>query len=157
MDSNTCVHARRKIDFKNTIIIMTSNLGADVMVKEALDDTGGKDGGHSKETRDTIHHLLRHKFSPEFVNRVDEIVLFNRLSRAHLVDIVDLRLADARQRLADRHVGLQVDDMAKQFMAKLGYDPAFGARPLQRVIQKLLLNPVSYPATSIYYVLLTWR
>ncbi|RKP09984.1 P-loop containing nucleoside triphosphate hydrolase protein [Thamnocephalis sphaerospora] len=128
----------RKVDFRNTIIIMTSNLGADALAMEA--DASGRVG---LAARESVLAAVRHHFPPEFVNRVDELVIFNRLSRAALRDIVDVRLAEVQARLADRRIHIEADDDAKRWLADQGYDPVYGARPLNRLIQKQLLNPLA--------------
>lgn len=129
-----------KVDFCNTIIIMTSNLGAEVLAE------GGSGLGEtaiSPETRETVLSTVRHHFSPEFLNRIDEMVLFNRLDRANLRGIVDIRLREVRGRLAEKQVGLQLSPEALDWICARGYDPAYGARPLQRVIQREILNPLA--------------
>ncbi|KAG2194559.1 hypothetical protein INT47_006518 [Mucor saturninus] len=128
----------RKIDFRNTIIIMTSNLGADALVSDVNAD--GEVSSHAK------HHVLeavRHTFAPEFVNRIDEMVIFNRLSKAALRDIVDVRIKEVEERTADRRISIDVDMEARDWLGEHGYEPAYGARPLNRLIQKKLLNPLA--------------
>ncbi|RKP11753.1 P-loop containing nucleoside triphosphate hydrolase protein [Piptocephalis cylindrospora] len=134
-----------KIDFRNTLIIMTSNLGAEAFTLTAPSSTGGADGtgGVGEETREMVMNVVRHHFAPEFINRIDEMVLFNRLSRSALKGIVDLRLADVRSRLRERRINLEVDPSVVQWLGDKGYDPAYGARPLNRLIQKSLLNPLA--------------
>ncbi|RUS31493.1 P-loop containing nucleoside triphosphate hydrolase protein [Jimgerdemannia flammicorona] len=129
----------RKIDFRNTIIIMTSNLGADVLVLDAA----GEEGTVSLRVQREVLDVVRRHFAPEFVNRIDETVVFNRLSRKALHDIVNVRLREVEQRITDRRITLDVDEDAKQWLSDQGYDPAYGARPLNRLIQKKLLNPLA--------------
>ncbi|RUP50574.1 ATPase AAA-2 [Jimgerdemannia flammicorona] len=133
----------RKIDFRNTIIIMTSNLGADVLVLDAA----GEEGTVSLRVQREVLDVVRRHFAPEFVNRIDEtvseFVVFNRLSRKALHDIVNVRLREVEQRITDRRITLDVDEDAKQWLSDQGYDPAYGARPLNRLIQKKLLNPLA--------------
>ncbi|KAJ1658651.1 chaperone ATPase hsp78 [Dispira simplex] len=147
----------RKIDFRNTIIIMTSNLGAEYLVAEkeqALLSPGAHSQGHqeganddsnliSPAVRDAVLSVVRHHFSPEFINRVDDLIVFNRLSRQSLRDIVEIRLGEVQQRLDERRITLDMDAAGKIWLADQGYDPVYGARPLNRVIQKKLLNPLA--------------
>nr|KAJ3418635.1 chaperone ATPase hsp78 [Polyrhizophydium stewartii] len=127
-----------KVDFRNTIIIMTSNLGAEHLVADASHT------GISAETEDRVMKAVRGHFPPEFINRIDELVLFNRLSKDTLHSIVDVRLGEIAARLKDQHeLALDVSPAAKAWLADTGYDPAYGARPLNRVIQKRILNPLA--------------
>ena len=114
----------RTVDFTNTVLIMTSNLGA-----------GGPD--------DVVMHAVRSHFKPEFLNRIDEIVMFHRLGREHIGHIVELQVAELRQRLADRGLGLELTEAAQDHLADTGYDPDFGARPLKRVLQKQVADPIA--------------
>lgn len=133
-----------KVDFHNTIIIMTSNLGADLLAanleqKGAIDE----DGRIGSDTRAAVMDAVRHHFPPEFINRIDDIVLFNRLSKINLEQIVEIRVAEIQERLASKKINLQLTKEAKTQLAILGYDPVYGARPLQRSIQKEILNPLA--------------
>lgn len=133
-----------KVDFHNTIIIMTSNLGADLLAaspkhKDAIDE----DSEIDVNTRAAVMDAVRHHFPPEFINRIDETVLFNRLSRANLEQIVEIRVTEICERLASKKINLQLTKEAKAQLAILGYDPAYGARPLQRLIQREILNPLA--------------
>ncbi|KAF9436586.1 chaperone ATPase hsp78 [Entomortierella beljakovae] len=150
----------RTVDFRNTIIIMTSNLGAD-MLALAEDDTStsASSTSHStksdstttldneskvtEEEKEAVMHVVRRHFAPEFVNRIDDMVVFNRLSHSAIRDIVDVRLKDVQHRLEDRRISLSADSDAKEWLAKKGYSSAYGARPLNRVIQKQLLQPLA--------------
>jgi ATP-dependent Clp protease ATP-binding subunit ClpB len=125
-----------KVDFRNTIIIMTSNLGAELLAENV------SDAAISTPVREGVFSAVRHHFAPEFINRIDEMVLFNRLGRTDLGGIVEIRLDEIRGRLEEKQVQLKVTQSAKELLARQGYDPAFGARPLQRVIQREILNPV---------------
>lgn len=125
-----------KVDFCNTIIIMTSNLGSELLVERA-------DRAISADIRDAVFDTVQHHFSPEFLNRIDEMVLFNRLSRENLQGIVNIRLDEVRERLRDKSLALEVLPPALDLLAEEGFDPAYGARPLQRVIQRELLNPLA--------------
>jgi ATP-dependent Clp protease ATP-binding subunit ClpB len=126
----------RTIDFKNTIIILTSNLGADAIAN---------DGGSqlAPETRDSVMDAVRGHFRPEFLNRLDEIILFRRLSRDNMTAIVAVQLRRLRKLLEDRKIQLNVAPDAFEWLANAGYDPIYGARPLKRVIQRALQNPLA--------------
>jgi ATP-dependent Clp protease ATP-binding subunit ClpB len=126
----------RTVDFKNTLIILTSNLGSAHLA--ALPD-----GASAETVREQVMEDVRRAFRPEFLNRLDEILLFNRLSRAHMTDIVEIQLGGLRKLLADRKIGLEFDGSSLQWLANRGYDPVYGARPLKRVIQRSLQNPLA--------------
>jgi ATP-dependent Clp protease ATP-binding subunit ClpB len=126
----------RTVDFKNTLIILTSNLGAEYL-------TALPDGASVDAARDGVMGMVRAHFRPEFLNRLDEIVLFERLSREHMAGIVDIQLRTLTARLAERKVTLDVGDDAKAWLADKGYDPVYGARPLKRVIQKAVQDPLA--------------
>ncbi|KAK9681250.1 hypothetical protein K7432_015692 [Basidiobolus ranarum] len=128
----------RKIDFRNTIIIMTSNLGAEALVSDV-----SKEGEVSVRAKQNVMEAVRHAFAPEFVNRIDEMVIFNRLSKKALRDIVDVRVKEVEERTADRRIKIDVSMEARDWLGEHGYDPAYGARPLNRLIQKKLLNPLA--------------
>ncbi|HTP18142.1 MAG TPA: ATP-dependent chaperone ClpB [Solirubrobacteraceae bacterium] len=121
----------RTVDFRNTVIIMTSNIGS-LYLLDGLTDTGEI----REDARDQVMGELRTQFRPEFLNRVDEIVLFKPLTRAEIEQIVGLQIADVRDRLASRRLGLELTDAARSFIARQGYDPVYGARPLRRFIQR---------------------
>ena len=123
----------RVVNFKNTIIIMTSNVGTDLIM--GLDD--------KKEIHEKIHEALKASFRPEFLNRVDEIVIFNRLSQQDIHKIVDIQLGGIRHRLKDRNIDLEVTGDAKEKLGEQGYDPVYGARPLKRVIQRMVQDPIA--------------
>ncbi len=126
----------RVVDFSNTVLIMTSNLGSEFLVEL-------KDGEEVEDARQAVMGVVRKAFRPEFLNRIDEILLFRRLSRDMMVNIVDIQLAGLEQMLAERQITLNLDDKAKKMLADTGYDPIYGARPLKRVIQKDLQNPLA--------------
>ncbi|GJE86129.1 ATP-dependent chaperone ClpB [Phanerochaete sordida] len=126
----------RIVDFRNTIIVMTSNLGASF-----LNDMG--DGPVKPATRELVMGAIQTHFPPEFVNRIDEIVVFRALSRKNVLRIVDLRLAEVQERLEERKMRVVLDEDAKQYLVSIGYSPQYGARPLNRAIQTELLNPLS--------------
>jgi len=124
----------RTVDFKNTVIIMTSNIGSRHLLEEGV--TGGAGSGQiSDAARNSVMADLRSHFRPEFLNRVDDIVLFSPLTLDQLTEIVDLQVDDIRKRLADRDITLELTDDAKRFIAEAGFDPVYGARPLKRYLQ----------------------
>ena len=126
----------RTVHFNNTLIVLTSNLGSAHLA-------GLAEGQSTEMVREQVMEEVRRAFRPEFLNRLDEILLFNRLSRAHMTDIVDIQLGQLRKLLADRKIALQVDKKGLQWLANRGYDPVYGARPLKRVIQRSLQNPMA--------------
>jgi len=128
----------RVVDFKNTIIIMTSNIGSAFLQAEGL----RSDDDFEKGTQQVMNQLHAH-FKPEFLNRVDDIIVFRPLGRDQLVKIIELRLEDVRRLLADRKISLELTDSAKDLLFTQGYDPNFGARPLKRAIQKLVQDPLA--------------
>jgi ATP-dependent Clp protease ATP-binding subunit ClpB len=125
----------RVVNFKNTIIIMTSNIGSQFITEYSGD-------GHEK-VRDTVMGELRKFFRPEFLNRVDEIVVFHSLSLEHIREIVKIQISRFKERLTANGIGLQIDEAAEDLLAEKGYDPVYGARPIKRVIQKELETPIS--------------
>ena len=126
----------RTVDFRNTLIIMTSNLGSEFLVNQ-------KEGEDSDAVEAQVMDVVRSHFRPEFLNRVDEIILFHRLRREHMGRIVDIQLKRLTKLLADRKITLDLDDGAKEWLGNKGYDPAYGARPLKRVIQKYVQDPLA--------------
>jgi len=126
----------RTVDFKQTLIILTSNLGA-----QALSQL--PDGADASEAKGHVMEAVKAHFRPEFLNRLDEIVLFDRLSRENMDGIVDIQLAILGKRLTDRKITVDIDDKAKTWLADQGYDPVYGARPLKRVIQKAVQDPLA--------------
>jgi ATP-dependent Clp protease ATP-binding subunit ClpB len=126
----------RTVDFRNTLIIMTSNLGSEYLVNQP-------EGEDSDAVRDQVMNVVRAHFRPEFLNRVDEIILFHRLKREQMGKIVDIQIARLQKLLAERKITLELDDAAKDWLGKKGYDPAYGARPLKRVIQKYVQDPLA--------------
>jgi ATP-dependent Clp protease ATP-binding subunit ClpB len=125
----------RTVDFKNVILIMTSNLASSFILEHA--------GADMKDVRRHVEAELKRAFRPEFLNRVDDTIIFTSLSQRDLLEIVDLQLARLTDTLAERQIGLQVDDRVKMRLIEAGYDPAFGARPLKRAIQRLLQDPLA--------------
>jgi ATP-dependent Clp protease ATP-binding subunit ClpB len=128
----------RTVDFKNTVVIMTSNVGSHLI----LGYRGGDNPESFERMKKEVLDVLRQQFRPEFLNRVDEIVVFHSLSREHLKEIVDIQLERLRARLAERHIALELTDAAKEHLALAGYDPSYGARPLKRAIQRELETPL---------------
>jgi ATP-dependent Clp protease ATP-binding subunit ClpB len=128
----------RTVDFKNTIIIMTSNIGS----ARILDYSGTMSGRDYENMKEAVLEEMRRHFRPEFLNRVDEIIVFHALTEEHLKRIVDIQLAGLRARLADRHITLELTDKARSHLVHTGYDPHYGARPLKRAIQKQIETPL---------------
>ena len=126
----------RTVDFKNTLIIMTSNAGAEYLVAQ-------KEGESTDLVRDEVMAEVRARFRPEFLNRLDEIILFHRLQRADMAQIVDIQMARLAKLLTERKITVDLDDVARTWVANRGYDPAYGARPLKRVIQKQIQDPMA--------------
>jgi ATP-dependent Clp protease ATP-binding subunit ClpB len=129
----------RTVDFKNTIIIMTSNIGS----YRILEYRGAFDGAEYERMKQAVLDEMRQHFRPEFLNRVDEIIVFHALSEEHLKQIVDIQLEYLRHRLEDRHIQIELTDAAKAHLARVGYDPSYGARPLKRAVQKEIETPLS--------------
>lgn len=121
------------VDFKNTIIILTSNLGSQLLSQQG-------EGEHTNEVREQVMEIVRHSFRPEFLNRLDEIILFHRLAREHMSSIVDVQIAKLDASLKDRSITLELDKKAREWLADKGYDPIYGARPLKRIIQQYIQN-----------------
>jgi ATP-dependent Clp protease ATP-binding subunit ClpB len=125
----------RTVDFKNTVLIMTSNLGS-----QWIAELGP---GQEEEIRQRIMEALKERFRPEFLNRVDEVIIFHQLNQEHIKRIVDLQFDALKKRLDEKHIGVELNEEAKEFLAREGYDPAYGARPLKRTIQRLVLDPLA--------------
>jgi ATP-dependent Clp protease ATP-binding subunit ClpB len=123
----------RTVDFRNTIVIMTSNVGSEFIFG----------GGEPENIRAHVEEALRATFRPEFLNRVDETVIFGRLSKEQLAEVVELQASGLRARLGGRRIELELTDAAKQLLVEHGYDPAYGARPLKRTVQRELENPLA--------------
>ena len=133
----------RVVDFKNTIIIMTSNLGSELILDAAEDKASEKSENVPPEVRAKIDELLKAHFRPEFLNRIDEIVMFQKLGKDCIGGIVKIQLARVSKRLEDRRIGIDFDSKAIDFLCDKGYDPAFGARPVKRAVQTWVENPLS--------------
>jgi ATP-dependent Clp protease ATP-binding subunit ClpB len=125
----------RTVDFKNTVIIMTSNVGS-----QWIYELAGKD---NKEMESRVMDALRSTFRPEFLNRVDEIVIFNSLGTEEIKKIVDIQIAYLSRRLEGNKIALALTDRAREFLAKTGFDPVYGARPLKRTIQHMIQDPLA--------------
>ena len=126
----------RTVDFRNTLIIMTSNMGSEYLANLS-------EGDDVEKARPGVMEVVRHHFRPEFLNRIDEIILFKRLGRSEMDNIVRIQLKRVEKLLADRRMTLSLDDAALHWLAERGYDPVYGARPLKRVIQKELVDPIA--------------
>ncbi|MGO4405788.1 ATP-dependent chaperone ClpB [Bosea sp. RAF48] len=126
----------RTVDFRNVLIIMTSNLGSEFLVNQP-------EGQDSDAVRDEVMGVVRHAFRPEFLNRIDDIILFHRLRREDMGAIVDIQMARLQKLLTDRKITLELSKEAREWLADKGYDPAYGARPLKRVIQKSVQDPLA--------------
>jgi ATP-dependent Clp protease ATP-binding subunit ClpB len=124
------------IDFRNTLIVMTSNLGAEFLMAQP-------EGQDSEAVRDQVMAVVRASFRPEFLNRVDEIILFHRLKKEQMGRIVDIQMARLHKLLADRKIAVELDASARDWLAEKGWDPAYGARPLKRAIQKAVQDPLA--------------
>ena len=122
------------VDFKNTVIIMTSNLGSEVILDKSLTED---------EKKEELNHALKEKFKPEFLNRIDEIVMFKALTKEELTHIVDIQTNSLKKRLSDQDIELTITDKTKKHLADEGYEPLYGARPLKRVIRQLVEIPMS--------------
>jgi ATP-dependent Clp protease ATP-binding subunit ClpB len=125
----------RTVDFRNTVIILTSNLGTELL--------SAGEGGESSQARAQVMTAVRAHFRPEFLNRLDEIILFHRLSRENMDKIVDIQIMRLARLLADRKIQIVLSERAREWLAQAGYDPVYGARPLKRVIQRRLQDPLA--------------
>ena len=125
-----------QVDFRNTLIVMTSNLGSDFLVNQP-------EGEDTEVVRDSVMGVVRSAFRPEFLNRIDEIILFHRLKKSEMTAIVDIQMGRLRKLLDDRKITIELDAGAREWLAEKGWDPAYGARPLKRVIQKAVQDPLA--------------
>jgi len=126
----------RTVDFANTMIILTSNLGSQFLANLGEDEP-------AESVEHQVMEVVRSHFRPEFLNRLDEIILFHRLSASHMGPIVDIQAARLQKLLADRKITLELTDKARAWLGRVGYDPVYGARPLKRAIQKYLQDPLA--------------
>jgi ATP-dependent Clp protease ATP-binding subunit ClpB len=129
----------RTVDFKNVIVIMTSNIGS----HRILEYRGAFSGEEYRRMKDMVLAELRQAFRPEFLNRLDEIIVFHALSEEHLKQIVEIQLVGLRARLEERHIQLELTDAARTHLVRTGYDPNYGARPLKRAIQREIETPLA--------------
>jgi len=127
----------RVVDFKNTVLIMTSNLGSR-QIQAAMENPLA-----DRNVRTEVLHVLREHFKPEFLNRIDDIVVFDQLSREEIAKIIDVQLEKLRRNLEERGISLELDESARDLLVKEGYDPVYGARPLKRAIQTMIQNPLA--------------
>jgi len=124
------------VDFRNTLIVMTSNLGSEFLANQP-------EGQDTDAVRDQVMAVVRASFRPEFLNRIDEIILFHRLQRREMTKIVDIQMARLSRLLAERKITIELEPAAREWLAEKGWDPAYGARPLKRVIQKSVQDPLA--------------
>jgi ATP-dependent Clp protease ATP-binding subunit ClpB len=124
------------VDFRNTVIIMTSNLGGEILAAQP-------DGEDSNAVREPVMDIVRSAFRPEFLNRIDEAILFHRLNRENMDAIVDIQIVSLVKRMAERKLSLELLPAARSWLAETAYDPIYGARPLKRVIQRHLQDPLA--------------
>jgi ATP-dependent Clp protease ATP-binding subunit ClpA len=135
----------RVVNFKNTVIILTSNLGSDVIKEYSLGFTDHQRDGviDQAEMESQLKEILRHSFKPEFLNRLDEVIIFSSLARDQIRKIVDRQLQKVIKRLADKNISVDFTDSLKDHLAATGYDPVYGARPLKRLIQEKVLDELA--------------
>lgn len=126
----------RTVDFTNTLIILTSNLGSHLIADL-------KDGEPVESVRNEVMDVVKGSFRPEFINRLDEIILFHRLERGHMAAIVDIQVRRLQKLLDDRKIVIDLSDEARDWLGNMGYDPVYGARPLKRTVQKYLQDPLA--------------
>jgi ATP-dependent Clp protease ATP-binding subunit ClpC len=134
----------RRVDFKNTILIMTSNIGTRDLKKSGGFGFGADTPKHTMEAmKATIEDAMKRVFNPEFLNRIDDTIIFRPLEKEHIMQIVDIQMRDLSKRLASMGITIELTKAAKEFLAEKGYDPAFGARPLRRAMQRYVEDPVA--------------
>ncbi|MCC6420578.1 MAG: AAA family ATPase, partial [Gemmataceae bacterium] len=134
----------RTVDFRNTVIIMTSNLGTGAQERATLGFTRrNENAGDHERLKESVERALREHFRPEFLNRIDEVIIFEPLTRAELEKIVGLLADEVRERLAERHVDFELTPAARDELVREGYDPQFGARPLRRTVQRRVENELA--------------
>ena len=131
----------RTVDFKNTLIILTSNTGSEIILKNTLESMLSQQ--EQDKTKEEVMALLQSQFKPEFLNRIDDIVFFKALNMVQLAKIVDIQVSHLHKLLAEQNITLQITDEAKEYLAQKGYNPIYGARPLKRTIRQLVENPLS--------------
>ncbi|HLI43055.1 MAG TPA: AAA family ATPase, partial [Acidimicrobiales bacterium] len=133
----------RSVDFKNTVLIMTSNLGTGDLRKAAVGFQKASEAVTHERMKAKVHEALKQHFRPEFLNRIDEVIVFHELSPSEIIEIVDIQIQRVREQLEGQGIGLELTQEAKQFVAAKGYQPELGARPLRRAIQQLIEDPLS--------------
>jgi ATP-dependent Clp protease ATP-binding subunit ClpC len=134
----------RKVDFRNTVLIMTSNLGADLVKRAgALGFKQNAEETNYESIKTQLLDEVKRAFKPEFINRLDEVVVFHPLSKEHLLHIVDLEIRSVESRLKEQNITIEVTPEARELLVEKGYDPVFGARPLRRVIQRFVEDPLA--------------
>jgi ATP-dependent Clp protease ATP-binding subunit ClpC len=139
----------RVVDFRNTVLIMTSNLGTEYVRKSgSLGFLQHAEGEEDRQAHEKIEKALKGTFRPEFLNRIDEIITFSALSREQMREIVDLQMKEVRERLSERELSVELSPEARDWLADAGYDPAFGARPLRRALQKYVESPLAVSLLS---------
>ena len=131
----------RTVDFKNTLIILTSNIGSEIILKNTLESMLSEK--QAEQTKEEVLSLLQQRFKPEFLNRIDEIVFFKALTMVQLAKIVDIQVAHLHKLLPEQDITVDITEEAKEFLAQKGYNPIYGARPLKRTIRQLIENPLS--------------
>jgi ATP-dependent Clp protease ATP-binding subunit ClpC len=135
----------RTVDFRNTVVIMTSNLGTGDLDRQPFGfrSEGRDNRGDQERLRNSVNEALKRAFRPEFLNRIDETIIFHPLTREQIVEVVGLMVQDVRQRLAERDITFELTPEASQWLADEGFDPVYGARPLRRAVQRHLENALS--------------
>jgi ATP-dependent Clp protease ATP-binding subunit ClpC len=133
----------RKVDFKNTVIIMTSNIGTKMIQKGVSLGFQSTEGEQARRKKEEVMGELRRSFSPEFLNRIDEVVIFHQLEKEQLYTILDILIRELNSRLVEKGVEIELDDEVKQWLIKEGYEPLYGARPMRRTIQRAIGDPLS--------------
>jgi len=142
LDEGTITDSQgRKVDFKNTIICLTSNIGSDILAHPSASDSSS--GAVTPEARTEVLERVKEEFPPELLNRLDSMLVFNRLTRESILRVVDLRLADVAARLAQRRIKLDVDDAARAWLAQKGFSDLYGARAIARVVRTEVLFPLA--------------
>jgi ATP-dependent Clp protease ATP-binding subunit ClpC len=137
------------VDFRNTVLIMTSNLGTEFVRRGGtLGFLPGSESDEEREAHDKVSKALKSTFRPEFLNRIDEIIMFSPLTLEQMVQIVDLQMKEVQTRLQEHGLTVELTQPAREWLAKVGFDPAFGARPLRRALQKSVESPLSISLLS---------
>jgi len=140
----------RTVDFKNTVIIMTSNIGSEIILENSINSA--LNGGNFEETKEQVMAIMRDRFKPEFLNRVDETIFFKALTLTELKEIVDIQAESLEKRLSEQGISIMFTEEAKELLATRGFNPIYGARPLKRTIRQLVENPLSKEILSQKYI-----